>query len=103
MDRSITDQIGQLLQKATDATEALQARLDAGEDISDEEMTAVARAVAEAIEEANEKLKELVGPVDSALFREQLVEGMTPAEYEQWSEDNAALQEYRAWKKQARE
>jgi hypothetical protein len=93
-----TDAVKDLLVKATRDAEALQARLEAGEDVPEEEMTAIAKAVAEAIEEANAKLREMIGPMDSALLREKIVENMTPEEFEQWTEDNAALQEYRAQK-----
>ena len=88
--------IKDLLSKATQDAETLHARLEAGEDVSDEEMSQIARSVAEAIEEANGKLREIIGPIDTALMREKIVENMTPEEFEQWSEDNAALQEYRA-------
>jgi hypothetical protein len=87
-----------LLSKATQNAEALQARLEAGEDVSDEEMTRIAKAVAEAIEEANAKLRAMVGPIDTALMREKIVENMTPEEFAEWIEDNAALQEYRSEK-----
>ena len=93
-----TELIKGLLSEATEKAEALQKRLEAGEEVSEEEMTAVARAIAEAIEEANEKLREMVGPIDSALLREKIVEDLTPEEFEEWSEDNAALMEYRAAK-----
>ncbi len=76
----------------------MSARLEAGEDVSEEEMTTIARLVAEAVEEANAKLREMVGPLDSALLREKMVEKLSPEEFEQWSEDNVALQEYRAAK-----
>src|SRR5258708_18516942 len=103
MSDSVTEQVRELLQKATVAAESLQQRLEAGEDVSEEEMTGIAQMVAEAIEEANVKLREMIGPVDSALLREKMVENMTPEEFEQWSEDNEALQEYRAQKRQAEE
>lgn len=90
--------IRELLQKATRDTEALQARLQAGEEVSEEEMTAIARSVALAIEEANQKLHEMLGPMDSALLREKMVENMTPEEFEEWSEDNPVLQQHRAAK-----
>jgi hypothetical protein len=93
-----SDQIRDLLEKATRDAESLQKRLDAGEDVSDEEMTSIARGVAEAIEAANAKLREMLGPMDTALLREKIVERMTPIEFEEWSEDNAALMEYRATK-----
>ena len=60
----MTDQISLLLKRATSQAEALQARMEAGEDVSDDELSAVARAVAEAIEEANAKLKEMAGPME---------------------------------------
>ncbi len=97
------EDIKDLLQQALSELEHLHARLEAGEDVSDEERTKVARAVAEAIEDANAKLKEMVGPMDSALLRERMVERMTPEEFEDWSEDNAALQAYRAEQTQQKE
>ena len=97
------DAIRDLLAKATQDTERLQARLEAGEDVPEEEMTAIARGVAEAIEEANAKLREMLGPIDSALLREKIVENMDDEEFEQWTEDNAALQEYRAQKAKERQ
>ncbi len=90
------DEIRDLLDKATKDAEQLQSRLEAGEQVSEEEMTLVAKGVAEALEETNAKLRAMLGGMDSALLREKMVEKMTPEEFEQWSEDNAALQEYRA-------
>jgi hypothetical protein len=95
---STAELIKVLLQEATQKAEALQARLEAGEDVPEEEMMAVARGVAEAIEEANTKLRAMIGPIDSALLREKIVEDMTPEEFDRWSEENAALQEHRAQK-----
>ena len=92
------DVIKDLLHSATQDAEALQSRLEAGEDVPDEELNSIARSVAERIEEANRMLKEMIGPIDTALLREKMVENMTPEEFEEWSEDNAALQEYRASK-----
>ena len=92
------NEIQAILQKATHDAEALQARMEAGENVTEEEMTAVAKAVAEAIEEANAKLRAMIGPMDTALLREKIVENMTPEEFEQWTIDNAALQEYKAHK-----
>lgn len=103
MPSSDADEISALLKKATKDAEGLQARLDAGEDVTEEEMTSIARAVAEAIEDANEKLRSMLGPIDSALLREKIVENMTPEEYEQWSIDNEALQEYRAQKQKGKD
>jgi|GEM_PF-5515293 len=65
LDNSLTDQISLLLKRATSQAEALQARLETGEDVSDEEFSTVAQAVAEAIEEASAKLKEMVGPMEA--------------------------------------
>src|SRR5579862_8503412 len=96
MDDVLSQEIRGLLESATNATEALQARIEAGEDVSDEEIAAVARSVAEAIEEANTKLREVIGPIDSALLREKAIEDLSPEEFDRWSEDNAALMEYRA-------
>jgi len=62
-------------------------------------MTTVARGVAEASEEANARLREMIGPMDSALLREKIVEDMSPEEFEQWTEDNAQLQVYQAAKR----
>jgi hypothetical protein len=95
---SPTELIKGLLHEATQNAEALQSRLEAGEDVSEDEMMAVAKGVAEAIEEANSRLRAMLGPIDTALLREKVVENMTPEEFEQWSEDNAELQAYRAEK-----
>jgi hypothetical protein len=95
---STTELIKGLLHEATIKAEALQSRLEAGEDVSEDEMMAVAKGVAEAIEEANSRLRAMIGPIDTALLREKIVEDMTPEEFEQWSEDNAELQAYRAGK-----
>jgi hypothetical protein len=89
----------ELLHRAVKDAESLQNRLEAGEDVSEDEMIAIARGVAEAIEEANAKLREMLGSMDTALLREKLVENMTQEEFEAWSDDNATLQEYRARKK----
>src|SRR5690348_1232313 len=94
------DEIKLLLEKATQDAEALQKRLEAGEDVTDDEMTAIAKGVAEAIEAANARLRDMLGPIDTALLREKMVERMTPEEFEAWSEENAALHEYRAEKAQ---
>ncbi|MFI5386150.1 MAG: hypothetical protein ACHQ50_08525 [Fimbriimonadales bacterium] len=97
-----TTAIKNLLKKATKDAEALQARLESGEEVSEEEMTKIAQGVVEALEEANAMLREMLGPMDTALLREEMVKDMTPEEFEQWSEDNAALQEYRAEKRKER-
>jgi len=98
-----TDLIKELLEKANRDTSDLQARLEAGEDVSEEEMTQIARGVAEAIEQANATLREMIGPIDTALLREKMVERMSPEEFAEWSEDNAALQDYRAAKAKERQ
>jgi len=98
MPENKAERIKELLEQANQSTAALQARLEAGEEVSEEEMTVIARGVAEAIEEANATLREMLGPMDSALLREKMVERMTPEEFEEWSEDNAALQEFRGAK-----
>ena len=93
--RQDQEEVRDLLQEAVAKAEGLQARLDHGEKVSEDEMTRIAKDVANAIEEANAKLRAMLGPIDSALLREKMVENMTPEEFEQWSEENAALMEHR--------
>ncbi|HTQ08974.1 MAG TPA: hypothetical protein VMI31_02775 [Fimbriimonadaceae bacterium] len=97
MDDSVTGEISRLLQKASSEAEALEARIEAGEAVSDDDLTTVARAVADAIEEANDRLRAIVAPSGVGGPRRRPSD---PEALEGWSEDNLALREYRAWKKE---
>jgi len=96
MAEDVTNEVGRLLQLATEKGEALQTRLQNGEHVPDEEIERTGREIVEAIESANALMREMLGPIDTALMREEMLKDMSPEEFEQWSEDNAALQQYRA-------
>ena len=75
---------GGVLEKALAEAEALQARIEAGEAIAEEEIQQLARLLATQMEEARSLLESVVGPVDPEALKAHLKVKLSPEEYEQW-------------------
>jgi phytoene/squalene synthetase len=73
-----------VLQEALSRAELLKKRIEAGEDIDETEIQAIARLIATQMEEARSMLEKVVGPVDHEQLKANLKAKLSPREYEEW-------------------
>ena len=92
----LADTMGKLLQDAIVQAEALQARMEAGEEIDEEEITMLARLLATQMEEARSMLESVCGPVDPEELKANLKATLSPEEYQEWLEGEEERLKFRA-------
>lgn len=89
-DEDLTHDVEQGLQNAKTTLQYLQARILAGEEVDEKELTALARTVATYIEEVRSRLQNAVesqiGPIPQERVREAMKERLTPEQYAEWLE-----------------
>jgi hypothetical protein len=90
------DEAAQLIRKTNEEAEALKARLEAGEEIDEKELIALARQMATQIEMARAMLESMVGPIDPQQMHAKMEADLSPQEYQNWvatEKDRAAFRE----------
>ena len=80
----ITGSLDSVLQGALAGAEALKARIEAGEDIPETELEAIAKLIANQMEQARAMLEAVVGQVDHEALKANLKAKLSPEEYANW-------------------
>ncbi|MDR3690667.1 MAG: hypothetical protein P4L46_14915 [Fimbriimonas sp.] len=88
-------EIQELLAGALQQAEKLQARIEAGEEIDEKELTALSRVIATQIEEVRSRLEAALGPIDGEALRERLQTNLTPEEFAEWEAGEAERRKFR--------
>jgi multidrug efflux pump subunit AcrA (membrane-fusion protein) len=83
-EESTRAEMSDLLQGALAQAEALQARIESGEEIEEKELTALARMLATQMEEVRGKLESAFGPIDPDVLRARMKIDLSPEEFEEW-------------------
>jgi hypothetical protein len=89
------DEAGSLIRKTNEDAEALKRRLEAGEDIDEKELVALARKLATQIETARAMLEEAVGPIDPEVMRAEMKSRLSPEEFAEWEATEAERRAFR--------
>lgn len=83
-DENLADDLTSNLSAAKSTLEFLQARIMAGEEVDEKELTMLARMIATQIEEVRSRLEEAVGGRDPEELREAMKQRLSPEEYAEW-------------------
>jgi hypothetical protein len=92
------EETSQTIQSVHSELEALSKRLEAQDDISEEEMEIVALRAVQALEGINRQFAEMLGPFPEEEYRKRMKERKSPEEYEEFLKSREALLEHRRQK-----
>jgi hypothetical protein len=80
------DAVSGSLDDALQKMQRLEERIRNGEDVPEEELTAIAKQIAFRMEDALDAMKELIGPEESAEVEKEMIAGMSDEEFTEWSQ-----------------